>query len=393
MVFDILSAIDATFDLDTDALESVSLDQIAAALGLAVTSDTPTETLSTATPLSLVEIFSPGFSQTFDSTIALLETATGTLTVDSGTLSGTVTTSEGTETIDLDGNEFFDALLADAETLTVDATLTGGVFAGTLTREDGSSFATNLDAGSLLDSTVTTLLNQTDAVVPFANGQFAIDVPTSLGDVTGSLDFAGGDLNLDLSTPLGDLDIDYDFPIDAAIPFDVDSPLGPLMGSLDFASGQVVVPLTAGGMSLGILSVALEDLSGQVSLQDGTASLSVELPDLGFIGLPETLTTDIDLGPLASELVEGFTDDTTGSLSIASGQATASITSPLGSLDTTFSFADLTREAVDFLTATTGSLTLDNGSVTALLDTPLGTVDTLTTVADIDDFFMSPFLV
>ncbi|MEO1592290.1 MAG: hypothetical protein AAFU71_13495 [Cyanobacteria bacterium J06632_22] len=388
MILDVLSAVDARFEQDTDALDSLNLGDLAAAFGLTPPADASETTLDTATPVSLVEIFSPGFSQAFDRTISRLETASGLLLLDSGVLSGSVITAEGTESIVLDGMTFLESLRDEAETLTATATLSDDVFSGVLTLDDGRTFDTAVDAGSLLESAIFTLLNQADVVVPFTNGQFAVDIPTTLGAVTGSVDFAGGDLNVDLNTPLGDLGVDYEFSPNAIIRFDLDSPLGQLPGRLDLAAGLVVVPLGF----FGAITLDLEMLSGEVTLADGMASLSVAVPDFGFAGIPSTITTDIDLGPLASEIVEGFEAETAGSLTITSGQVIADIVSPLGRFDTAFSLVDLTTDAIDFLTATTGMLTLDNGRVTAALETPLGPVDTLTTVAEIDDFLTTPLL-
>ena len=385
-----LSALNIGFDFDAEALDTVSLDQVTAVLGLPTRDST--ETLATTAPLDLVDIFSPGLSQQVTSAIALLETATGVLTLDSGALSGTVTTAEGTETVALDGAPFFDTLLTEVETLTAVTTLENGLFSGDLPPAAGTRLSARVNAGSLLDTTLSPLLPASEVTLPFENGQFAVDLATALGAVTGGVDFAGGDLNIDLATPLGDLTLDYVFPTDTAIPFDIDAPIGDLPGSLDLAAGQVTVPLLAGGISFGVLSVSLASLSGEVALADGIASLSVDVPDLGILGIPSTVTTDIDLGPLASEIVEGFITETTGSLAIDDGLLTASLTSPLGSWDTTTSLVELSTDAVDFLTATTGILTLNQGMVSTTLETPLGETSISTTLTDIRDVLTSPLL-
>ncbi|MEL7504181.1 MAG: hypothetical protein AAFN18_17120 [Cyanobacteria bacterium J06554_6] len=388
MVLDFLSTLDIDVDLDTEAL-----DDALTTLDLDLTPDGGTldEALETLTPLSLAEIFSPGFTSEFENALAFLDESTGEIIVENGVLSGIVNTPDGVETVVLDGTEFFSNWVDQAETLTASATLTGGVFTGELT-VDGATFDTAIDVASLVESAVFALLNQADTVIPFAGGQFDLEIPTGLGDISGSVGFTGGQLSLDLATTLGTLDADFDFPAEAAFPFEFSTSFGDQSGSVDLAAGQVVVPIEVNGFSLGALSVGLDELTGQVSLQSGVATIMVDLPDFGITGFPEMIETDFELSPLVDELVEGLID-ATGALDIGEGLVTLFIDSQFGSLDTEFSLVGLATDALDIITATNGSLSLDgDGNVVTLLETPLGGVDTTLTLSEISEFFASPLL-
>ncbi|MEL6326202.1 MAG: hypothetical protein AAFQ61_04775, partial [Cyanobacteria bacterium J06626_23] len=119
MVLDFLSTLDIDVDLDTEAL-----DDALTTLDLNLTPDGGTldEALETLTPLSLAEIFSPGFTSEFENALAFLAESTGELIVENGVLSGTVNTPDGIETVALDGTEFFSNWVDQAETLTASAT-------------------------------------------------------------------------------------------------------------------------------------------------------------------------------------------------------------------------------------------------------------------------------
>jgi hypothetical protein len=141
---------------------------------------------------------------------------------------------------------------------------------------------------------------------------------------------------------------------------------------VDFNSGNIIVD---GGI-LGDLVVPIAALSGSLSLAEGNATLTTDVP-LGA-GLTVPVTADFEIGPLASEYVAELIQSLEGEGTLADGILTASLDSPLGLFDTTFDVVAFTNQGAEFFAGVDGVIDVAGGIATVALTTPLGDLnDTL----------------
>jgi hypothetical protein len=249
-------------------------------------------------------------------------------------------------------------------------TLSGGILEAAIATDGQTATLPAFDLSAAASTLVLDVINAIDATVPFTNGVFAFDLATALGPISGTIDVAGGDLNVDLVTPLGQLVADIDFNDGAVFPFSAPIPmLGSLDGIVDFSSGNIIAPLGP----LGDAVIPLSSLSGTLTLLDGVASLETSVPLTPGLSVP--VTTDIELGPMASEYAAELVQDLNGSGTLTDGVLDASIGTPLGLFETVFDVVEFTTQGADFFAGIDGVIDVGSGIATAALTTPLGDIN------------------
>jgi hypothetical protein len=323
--------------------------------------------LSSNSLLSILAAFDPGFADLVASFAETLPDTVGQVLITDGLFEADLLLADGTA---LGGS--FDApttLRGFADLAAVSngtVTLAGGILEAAFTVDEQVVAVEGFDLAAVTSALVLDTINAIDATVPFTNGAFTLDVETALGPVSGIVDLAGGDLNIDLSTPFGQITADIDFGDEAVIPFSAPVPFfGTIDGVADLNQGIITAPV---GL-FGNVAVPISALSGSLSLADGVASIATSVP---FAGISVPVSTDIELGPLASEYVAQFVQDLTATGTITDGVLEASVESPLGLFEAVFDVVAFTNQGADFFAGTDGVIDLSGGIATAAISTPLG---------------------
>ena len=339
------------------------------------------ELLSTIAPdLSQLSI-TPILDQGVDILSELIDSV-GNLSIDGTSLSGELTVDDLPQSFTLDLSDEIDDFVGDASDflagITGSANLSDGQFVGEVVVDD-APYELSLNIMDALTSSLTNLLSTADVMLPFANGAFAVDIDTFLGDIEGTIDFAGGDLDLDLATPFGAVDTSVLFPDDAQFEAPVDI-FGASTVELDFAAGvlQTSVFNTP-------ITIPLETFSGELGLTAGMATLTLD----EFFPGAAPIETTFEVGPLASEVAIALTEDLSGEIAIDAGEVTGTIMSGLGEFDIAASFDDLLLQASSVIDQTTGSLSLNNGLASIDLTTPFGDLAGTLVLATVDDALAS----
>lgn len=326
---------------------------------------------SSTSILSLLTAFDPSFANLVADFADFLPEATGQISVVDGLFDVNLTLADGTAvtgSFDAPATLQNYAELAAMSDGTV--TLSGGILDAAIATDGQMATLPAFDLAAATSALVLDAINAIDTTLPFTNGAFALDLTTALGPISGTLDVADGDLNLNLATPFGQLVADVGFAEDAVVPFSAPVPmLGNIDGVVDFSSGNIIAPL---GM-LGTAIIPLSSLSGTLSLMDGVASLETNVP-LGA-GLSVPVMTDINVGPIASELVAGLVQDLNGSGTLTDGILDASLETPFGLFETVFDVVGFTTQGADFFAGIDGVIDVSGGIATAMLTTPLGDVN------------------
>jgi hypothetical protein len=321
--------------------------------------------------LSLLAAVDPSFADLVADVAGALPDATGQVTVTEGLFDVNLALADGTTligTFDAPATLQTYADLAAVSNGTV--TLSGGILEAAIATDGQTATLPAFDLSAAASTLVLDVINAIDATVPFTNGVFAFDLATALGPISGTIDVAGGDLNVDVVTPLGQLVADIDFNDGAVFPFSAPIPmLGSLDGVVDFNSGNIIAPLGP----LGDAVIPLSSLSGTLTLLDGVASLETSVPLTPGLSVP--VTTDIELGPMASEYAAELVQDLNGSGTLTDGVLDASIGTPLGLFETVFDVVEFTTQGADFFAGIDGVIDVGSGIATAALTTPLGDIN------------------
>mgnify|MGYP001798054279 CR=1 FL=1 len=296
--------------------------------------------------------------------------STGTITIDSTSLSGTLTLDGGPPrefTTDL--SDELDDLLGDVSDfladITGDVTLSNGQFTGDVSL-GGSQYSLSLDITEALTDTFTSLLSIAEVTLPFADGILTVDIDTPLGEIDGTVDFADGDLDLNLVTPLGDVNTSIAFP--AAAQFNIPSDFLPgNNGGLELDLGAGIVRVPVPGLPI---DIPLNELAGELGLSAGLGTFTLN----SVAGLPIGGTSTFEVGTLASQLAVELTEDLSGELIIDTGAVAGNIVTGFGDFEVAASFDDLFLQASAVIDQTTGALTLNDGLAAINLDTSFGTL-------------------
>lgn len=338
--------------------------------------------LSANTLLSLLGGFDPELQTEVEDFVGSLDQAEGEITVTNGVVTSDLSFADGTT---LQGTLDTPTALLDLANLAANSngslSLNTGFLTGELTSGETTVSLENFDLATTAGSLVEDFLTSLEGTFAFADGIFTVDAPTPFGPITGSVGFATGALTLDLLTPAGAIAGAVDFGDDAVIPFDVPLGTGLVTGLVDFNQGLVSIPLFPGYEA----TVPLEALAGNVTVEDGIATLNL---DTSF----GTYPIAFEFGPLASEAVSDFVNDFSGSATVTNGVFEGSLETPLGPLSATVDLVALANQAADFAQQVSGSVSVAAGSATALLDTPLGLIDQVIDLTNVDSLLSTPLI-
>ncbi len=355
-------------------------------LGDSSLSFTPdTAFLSSTSALGILGAFSPSLADLVADFAASIDQISGDIVVTSGVFDANILLADGSSVIGtFDAPATLTELAELAAITDANFALQAGILDAVITAGEESLTVESLDVASLASTFVLDTINAINATVPFTNGAFSLETNTPLGPISGTVDVAGGDLNIDLSTPAGLLTADIDFGDDAVFPFSAPVPVvGSINGVVDFNAGNIVASLGPAGN----ITIPLSSISGTLALADGIASLSAEVPVASGIPLVGNVTvpvsTDIELGPLASEYAAQFVQDLVVNGTITDGLLEATVDSPLGLFDTTFDIVDFTNQGATFFAGVDGLINIGEGLLTADLTTPIGDVNSTFNLLDI----------
>ncbi|HEY9879768.1 MAG TPA: hypothetical protein V6D29_15015 [Leptolyngbyaceae cyanobacterium] len=334
------------------------------------------------TLLDILGVFSLDLQTEVEDFLGSLDQAEGEITIDSGIVTSNLSFEDGTV---LQGTFDAPAAFLDLAELAASSNgslvLEGGLVTGELTTGETTLTVDNFDFADAVGSLVGDWLNALEGTFSFDDGVLPIDAATPFGAITGTVGFAGGALTLDLLTPAGAIAGSIDFADDAVIPFDIVSGTGTVTGVVDFNQGVVAIPLLPGFDA----TVPLEELSGDVTLDDGVATLAL---DTSFGTFPVV----VEFGPMASEAVTDFLRDASGTATVTNGVFEGSLDTSLGLFTATVDLVDLATQAADFAQQVSGSISIADGSATVLLETPLGDVNQIIDLTSTDNL-LSPSLV
>jgi hypothetical protein len=322
--------------------------------------------LAVATPLAILGTFSPSLADFVTDFALNTNDLAGAISIVNGVFETELFFPDGSGLVGLfnvpSTLETYAALAATTDGI---ATLQGGILDARITAGDESVVVKGFNLAEAVEMGILSIVNSIEAEVPLVDGAFVLETDTVLGPFSGVIDIADGDLNVNLSTPFGQFSFDSDFGEDAVFPFVVPSPLGGLNAAVDLNAGNVVVSLGF----LGDLAVPIDEIDGLVSLDDGIATFTAEVPGFGPVA------TELALGPLASEMVVEELYDLEGTVTIEDGILNAIFESDLGSLTTNFNVPAFTERGAEFFRGIDGLITLGDGIVTADIFTPLGDID------------------
>ncbi|MEB3359972.1 MAG: hypothetical protein VKK04_24815 [Synechococcales bacterium] len=335
-------------------LETVPTDAIAPAL------------LDTSELVELVEALFDDEAAWIDDLADLAETVTGTVVFENGVVTANLASAEGDVMGTVDLVSEINELVDDLTGLTATATLSGGRLVGEilgLSSDDPLSdpFVFDLDLSSLVDITLTSLIQSWDDEFTVENGQIPINIPSTFGDITGTLSYLPGEVAIALTTPFGD--IAETLPLPDGLVFSADG----VVVDLDTGNALVdVLPQLPGGN----ITLPLSSLTYNVTVVDGIATVSVPTPLFG------TFEAEFDLTPLVRDyFLTPFFAEAEGTLAIAEGILTSSFTTPYGTLEDTLDLtAFLTTLATDFSTLN-GTLTFDGGTLVSDVTGSFGDFD------------------
>lgn len=291
-----------------------------------------------------------------------LDQISGVLEIQGGIVTGDLTLAEGTTlAVDLNIPAELQRLANLAATTNGTLTLNDGLLNASLTAGAETITLADFDLAALLGQGVLAATNSLEVTLPFTNGVFSLDFQTLLGPVVGTVDVAGGDLNLDLNTPLGLFATVIDFGDEVQVPFDT----GAVSGVVNFNTGNVEV-------NLGPIAarVPISAFSGDLALDDGRATLTTTLPGLG-----QSLSVDLEVGPLASQAVVDWVRDLTVAGTITDGLLAATLESPFGFEEIRFDTVAFTNQGAEFFAGVDGRIDIGGGVLTANLTTPLGDLE------------------
>ncbi|MGD1943006.1 MAG: hypothetical protein ACFB0G_17040 [Leptolyngbyaceae cyanobacterium] len=309
-----------------------------------------------------------------------LETAVGEISINAGVFDGILTTATDTFSAIFDGPEFLTEAIEFLADTTGTLSLVDGIVNATLQVENELFEVIDFDLATFAADGFSVLLSSVDTALPIENGALLIDVETELGPISGIIDVANGALDVDLDTPIGALDFTTDFGPEAVYTFEVPTALGSIDATLNLDTGNLEVPLFIGSPII----VPLSSLSGDLTLDDGTATLAI----------------DSQFGPISTsfevdELVSNLVIDTLTGLSIDAaltpdGLLDVLATSGTEIFETTVDLADLGAQAVSLLEQTSGDIRLNEGLISGILSVGEDSFEIAETVADLATLLTNP---
>lgn len=329
--------------------------------------------------LGLLGTLSPSLADVVAEFAADITDLAGDITVTNGIFTSNLALPDGSlleETVDVPTTLSDWAALAAVTNGT--ATLVDGILDVDLSTGDDSLFVEGFDLATAASSLTLDAIQSVDATVLLDNGAFDIDVDTALGSFVGTVDFAGGDLNVDLLTPFGEIVGDVDFDETAVFPLFIPTTIGGFSVELDLNEGNI----SASFGSFGSFEIPLTDISSLVTLTNGIATLSTDVPLFG------TVETELEIGTLTSEYIAELIQSSLGTATITNGVIDATLENSLGTFDTSFDVVAFTQQGIDFFGQVNGSVAIADGSLTTNLTTPVGDLNNtydLTTIAGLLD--------
>jgi hypothetical protein len=117
-------------------------------------------------------------------------------------------------------------------------------------------------------------------------------------------------------------------------------------------------------------TVPISAFSGTLALDDGTTTLTTALPGLG-----QPVSFDLEVGPLASQVVVDWVRDLTVAGTITDGLIVATLENPSGLQEIRFDTVAFTNQGADFFAGVDGRIEISGGLLTADLTTPVGDLD------------------
>ncbi|NEQ43684.1 MAG: hypothetical protein F6K00_09060 [Leptolyngbya sp. SIOISBB] len=314
-----------------------------------------------------------------DGVDTLIDT-TGELAIAAGVLEGTVSTPEdGPLPILFDAP----AALTELGDLLTDASgslsLVDGFVNAVLELDDDQYEIIEFDLATFAADGLSFLISEAETVLPIVNGTVLVSEETPLGLVEGAISFGGGSLDVDIETPAGAFDLVIPFSPDTQFAFAVPTPLGPVDANVDFFTGIIAVPFLPG---LDI-EVPLDSLSGELELDDGTASLTLDT-------LLGPIETNFEVDALVSDTVVDFLTGVTFDAQLLSGQLDILATSGEEAIATAFDLVDLNNQVIEFVAETNGDLSLDSGLLSGFISVGTDTLDIEQSVDDLLDLLAVP---
>ncbi|MBM0741351.1 hypothetical protein JOY44_06915 [Phormidium sp. CLA17] len=360
----------ANFNPSVNFLSSIGINQSSLSSALSQTSSFLTEVASEVPFISLLgsssNLLTPSTVGALDASLVdivnSLDEIQGTVTLANGVLVSTVSTPFGSLAETVNVTEQANNFLVTLNQIDGTLDLANGIASGNLDLGN-EDFVGSFNFAQLVSSFVGEQFTTSNGTVAFKDGQIAIDLPTSLGDVEGTISFSSGQLVTDLTTPFGDVDFAIDFPENAQYTF----PVGASEAMLDLNAGTIAVDVFTQIPGAEVV-VPLAALSGAVDFADGIALATVVTPigDLSF---------DFNVaGEVTEELAE-FLTDVSGTLDIANGSLISDITSPAGAFAGTFNLSQLIADFIPQIPQYSATASFANGVVVAEGSTPYGDFD------------------
>lgn len=288
-----------------------------------------------------------------------LDEIQGTVTLADGVLVSTVVAPFGSLAGTVNVTELANDFLATLSQVNGTLNLANGIASGNLDLGN-EDFVGNFNFAQLVSSFVGDWITTLDGTVAFQNGQIAIDLPTSLGNVAGTIDFGSGQLITDLTTPFGDIDFAIDFPENAQYTF----PVGASEATIDLNLGTVAIDVFTQVPGAEVV-VPLTALSGNVTFLDGTA-IAALTPPLGSFNFNFDVATEVTEG-----LIE-FLTSVSGTLAIADGSLISDLTSPAGAFAGTFNLSQLIADFIPQIPQYSINASFADGIVVAIGTSPYG---------------------
>lgn len=306
--------------------------------------------IGSLSPLEIIAGISPALENLLVLGLEELESATGELTITDGAAEATLTTEAG-ETFFGSFNaplflEEFGTSLSEASG---SLSLIDGFVDATLDFDDQLYTVDDFNLAEFSGNGLEYLASSINATLPFADGEVFISAATPFGPVDGILDFADGDLDLALTTFAGDIDFSYAFDPEDTFEFAIPSPVGDVNGVINLFTGKIEVPFLGS-----TIEIDLRDLAGELTLAEGTGTLSID-SEFGPI------TTSFEVGSLVNDLAVDALTGLRVDANLAGGELGLLATRGTEEFETSVDLIALNNQVIDLLLTTDGTFSLDEG--------------------------------
>ena len=337
--------------------------------------------LDTTSLLDIVDTFSSDTANFVSETLEDLETATGEFTVNAGQVAGAFI-SDSVEVI-LDSFDLSEFIATDLQELLSEASgsvsLLDGIANATFQLDEDLFTLENFDLATFAAEGINFLLSSIDAAIPIDSGTFLIQAETALGPINGTVGVADGSLDLDLDTFAGELDWSIDFGPEVVFPVQIPTDFGTFEALVNFDSGNLEIPIVPGAP----VTIPLSSLSGEVQLNEGLATLSLDT-QLGPVNTSFAVSETIN--ELVIDTLTGLTVDAT----LTEGQFDLLSTSGMEVFETTLDLLNLSAQVGATLLETDGALTLENGLLSGLITVVQDSFTIEATIDELSNLLASP---